>query len=275
MSSHKIQTAIWQEVAHPDNPFQAEQVFCHGYDLVNDLVKNSSWIDYLFLLISGRRANQIEKILLEKISIIIANPGIRDLSVRAAMNSGVGKAPPASVLTSALNVGAGQYMGSREIALTMKLWKKNFNQEKFVLLTQEKAEKDIWPELDHIPGFDPHGTVTSAVVITSLDQFKETITDGYLNWLYTNKSQLEKLASSPISLSSVVAAAFCDLKITEEQSEYLYLILRLPGAAAHAMEQRQLGWRNFPFFSESVQLESEPEPKKLPDIQHLVQQYIK
>ena len=29
----------------------------------------------------------------------------------------------------------------------------------------------------------------------------------------------------------------------------LYLLLRLPGAAAHALEQKQISHRNFPFFS--------------------------
>jgi citrate synthase len=36
----------------------------------------------------------------------------------------------------------------------------------------------------------------------------------------------------------------------------LYLLLRLPGAAVHALEQRDGGYKNFPFFS--VELENDP-----------------
>jgi citrate synthase len=32
----------------------------------------------------------------------------------------------------------------------------------------------------------------------------------------------------------------------------LYLLLRLPGAAAHALEQKQLGFKRFPFFHGAV-----------------------
>lgn len=59
-------------------------------------------------------------------------------------------------------------------------------------------------------------------------------------------------------MSGVAAAAFADLGFAAEQGEMLYLLLRLPGAAVHALEQRQCSYKKFPFF----QLELENDPAK-------------
>ncbi len=53
-------------------------------------------------------------------------------------------------------------------------------------------------------------------------------------------------------MSGVAAAAFRDLGLNAEQGEMLYLLLRLPGAAAHALEQKQVGFKRFPFFHGAV-----------------------
>jgi citrate synthase len=58
----------------------------------------------------------------------------------------------------------------------------------------------------------------------------------------------------------VAAAALIDLAFSPEQGEMLYLLLRLPGAAVHALEQQGYGWRRFPFFANSLKLENDPGP---------------
>ena len=40
----------------------------------------------------------------------------------------------------------------------------------------------------------------------------------------------------------------------------LYLMLRLPGAAVHALEQRKMGWKKFPFYSSAIELDDDPGP---------------
>ena len=45
-----IRTRIWQEEAEPDNAFAALSCHCHGYDVYGDLLKQASWIEYLFFL---------------------------------------------------------------------------------------------------------------------------------------------------------------------------------------------------------------------------------
>ena len=77
----------------------------------------------------------------------------------------------------------------------------------------------------------------------------------HLPWLQQNLAEIEVLAGCPLALSGVAAAAFSDLGLTPEQGEIMYLLLRLPGAAAHALEQRPLGYKKFPFGT--VELEEE------------------
>jgi citrate synthase len=67
---------------------------------------------------------------------------------------------------------------------------------------------------------------------------------------------LETATGLPLALSGVAAAALADLGFTPEQGEMLHLLLRLPGAAAHALEQRHYGHKKFPFFA--LELEDDP-----------------
>lgn len=273
-NSHKLETSIWHEVANENNPFQADEVYCHGFDVYNDLLTNASWTAYIYLLISGERATRAQLSLLEKSSIVLANPGIRDLGVRAAMNAGVGKAPSASTLIAALSAGSGQFSGGRELVLSMELWLKNISLEEFDLSIPCDDEKSIWPSLEHTPGFELHAERSAKFVDICLEQLADVSEGKYLQWLKRSKLALERKINQPLSLIGVLAAAFCDLDLSPQQSEYLFLILRLPGAAAHAMEQQKLGWQKFPFFQDTVNLVTDTEKSNLPDIENLVEGYI-
>jgi citrate synthase len=52
------------------------------------------------------------------------------------------------------------------------------------------------------------------------------------------------------------------LGFSPNEGEMLYLLLRLPGAAAHALEQDGYGYKQFPFYP--VELEDDPADKELP-----------
>jgi citrate synthase len=54
-------------------------------------------------------------------------------------------------------------------------------------------------------------------------------------------------------MTGVAAAALLDLGFTPDQGEMLHLLLRLPGAAAHALEQKEQGHKSFPFFALDLQ----------------------
>ncbi|NIX36083.1 MAG: citryl-CoA lyase, partial [Nitrospinaceae bacterium] len=58
------------------------------------------------------------------------------------------------------------------------------------------------------------------------------------------------------------SAAFTDLAFEPEQAEMLFLLLRLPGAAAHALEQRHVGHKRYPFFKDGLKLQNHPQAQK-------------
>lgn len=257
-----IYTKIWQEEVSDDNPFVADKCFCSGYDVYGQLLNKASWFEYIWLLFKLERAEPWQINLLEKVSIAIANPGIRDHSVRAAMNAGVGGSTSASALMAALAVGAGQLHGAREIFICMEWWKECGNEiTKWDLQIKNPPKMkraSVWGEIEHTPGFDPHGSVCAKPVIQTLNVLKDIRGEGNVAWLAENREILEKCSGSPLSMTGVIACAFDELGLTDEQAEMFYLFLRLPGAAAHALEQKKMGWKKYPFFGPAVKITNDP-----------------
>ena len=261
-----IHTKIWREEPEPDNPFAAKKCFCAGYDVYGDLLGKVSWVEYLYLLFKLEKPTNEQTKLLETIAVAIANPGIRDHSVRAAMNAGVGGSTAASALMAALAVGAGQYGGAREVYLVMQLWEKcsqDLDKWKEALLNPPKEERaDVWLPMEHPPGFDPNGVSCPTSVQQVLDKLGSiSAANSNLSWLTENQSNLEVAANFPFSFTGVIATAFTDLDLTQVQGEMLFLLLRLPGAGAHAIEQNKYGWKKYPFFMDNACITNDPGPE--------------
>ena len=268
MSMETIRTRIWQEEAEPDNAFAALSCHCHGYDVYGDLLVNASWVEYLFLLFRGEAPSSEQARLLEGLALALANPGPRDAAVHAAMCGGVGGSTSASCLMAALAVGAGASGGAREVRLAMEDWLARGID--LALWQMGLAAKpvddpaDVWPAPGHPAGFDPHGVRCTGPVMQTLAHLVEVGCGAgpgcgqSLSWLQANRSSLESAAGLPLAMSGVAAAALHDLGFTSAQGEMLHLLLRLPGAAVHALEQKDFGHKNFPFFQ--VELENDLGP---------------
>lgn len=106
--------------------------------------------------------------------------------------------------------------------------------------------------MEHAPGFDPHGTQCAKPVLQTLELLSNIGAGQQLPWLYVHRPELELAAGIPLAISAVAAAALRDLGLSAERGEMLYLLLRLPGAAAHALEQKGYGFKRFPFFHGAV-----------------------
>jgi citrate synthase len=252
-----IHTRIWREVAAPDNAFAAQKCWCAGYDVYGDLLRKATWIEYLFLLLRGERPTRTQAALLETLP--------RDASVSAAMNGGVAGSTYASCLMAALAAGAGQLGGAHEVALAMRLWAKAGMQLEAwqdALRNPPQDERlDIWQPMEHAPGFDPHGSSCALPVRQTLEYLAQTgAKDTELVWLLRHRPALEAAAQAPLSMSGVAAAALRQLGFSESQGEMLYLLLRLPGAAAHALEQEDNGVNKYPFFRDALQVMNDPGP---------------
>lgn len=264
---------FWEEVAEDDNPFATKEAYCHGYNVYEDVLQKATWFEYLYLMFKGRKPTQAQAKLLERLAIALANPGPREASVRAAMNGGVGGSTHAASLMAALAVGAGQYGGAQEVSVCVSLWKLNgfdFEKWKHALLNpNEFYQEDIWLPFEHAPGFDPNGIAFSSVNADILKVLCDLSESGALAWLSQNRERLETEIGYPLALSGIAAAALYDLGFDEKIAAYLYLILRLPGSAAHAIEQEGMGWKKFPFFADNIVLKNDPGFMGVPEIRGL------
>lgn len=255
MGEERIRTAIWQELPEPEDPFRAACCRCHGYDVYGELVGRARWSEFLLLLLTGERPAPEAAGLLEALAVALANPGPRDPSVRAAMNAAVSQAPPAAWLAAALAAGAGWEGGGGELRLALAWW--------WEAGTEGKAWRRLLagPSAERPPGFDPHARRCPRTVRQALEALAACSPGPHLPWLREHRGLLEEAAGLPLALAGVAAAACRDLGLRPEQGELLHLLLRLPGAAVHALEQAGIGWRGYPFFTGAVRLRSPEGPR--------------
>ncbi len=262
ISSMGINTAIWEEEAESDNPFAAGSCFCRGYDVYGELLGRASYFEYLYLLFKGARPKPEVAYAMERLAIAIANPGPRSPQVHAAMASSVAGSPAVASLMAALGPGAGTYDGAREVLLAMENWQScgmDLNEWQKTLTAPIKPSRPaIWPTPKHVAGFDPHGISAAKPVRQTLAYLSEILPNGELSWLNDHREALEGCTKIPLAMVGVIAAALINMGFTPTEGEMLTLLLRLPGAAAHALEQWQRGFRQFPFFE--VDLKNDPGP---------------
>ncbi|MDK9556206.1 citryl-CoA lyase [Marinobacter sp. M216] len=259
-TEYQYHSNIWLEEPEAENPFAARACYCRGYDVYGEVVRKAGWFEYLLLMFKGERPGTGEPELLEKLALVIANPGPREASVRAAMNAGVAGTNHSSALMAALAVGAGQYGGSQELSVCIGLWQEcSFDFDRWcarLLNPSDDERADIWLPMEHAPGFDPNGDVTPTPILQSLDLLVGLApANGALAWLKANRQALEQHVGYPLAMSGLAAAALVDLGMDPDQGSMLYLMLRLPGAAAHALEQKQMGWKKFPYYGPAIELD--------------------
>jgi citrate synthase len=259
-----MQSGIWLEEPEPDNPFAARAAFCHGYDVFGEMIGRASWADMIHLLFRGEAPSPSAALALDILAVALANPGPREPSVHAAMCGGVGGSVPAASLMAALAVGSGSLGGAREVALAMEGWRacgKDLEAWTARWANPSSEAASVWPSAAHPVGFDAHGTSTSTPVRQTLARLAALETSSRSAWLLDHLPAVERAAGRPLALTGVAAAALGDLGFSPEGGEMLYLLLRLPGAAAHALEQAGFGHKRFPFYEIDLDAGAESQPR--------------
>jgi citrate synthase len=252
-----IHTTIWDEA--PVSVASEQNIFarCHGYDVYGQLVGRCSLTQMLYLLFRGECPTETQVRMLDALSVALINPGPRDTSVHAAMSAGVAGSVPASWLMVALSVGAGRHGGSTDVRECMQLWTQLGPD---VLSWQQalvpRPAKHIWPACEYPAGHVRVGVNTGPTVLATLETLCRIggVSAVALRWLQAHHEALSEGLEGAMGFSFVAAMALTDLGFTAEEGELMYLMLRLPGAAVHALEQSQRGHRAFPF----------PQAEKLP-----------
>ncbi|WP_371324940.1 hypothetical protein VX159_05285 [Dechloromonas sp. ZY10] len=267
----QFHSRIWLEEASPDDPFTAERCYCSGYDVYGEIIKHASYIEYLYLLFCGERPDAASCRALEILALALANPGPRNPAVHAAMSAGVGGSPAAAALIAALAAGAGAAGGSREIYRCMEAWEAHPQTLTPWLAARQDgskpehpARREVWPDTGYCPGFAPNTRSCPLPVRQTLALLTACLPTQRLAWLQEHRESVEEEIGSPLGMTGVAAAALLDLGFSPSQGEMLTLLLGLPGAAAHALEQQEQGIRHFPFFGMNLLTDPEP-PSRTPD----------
>ena len=251
-----LQSRILLEEPEPDNPFAARAAFCSGYDVYGEMLGRATWADMTYLLFRGEAPSPAQAAALDILAVALSNAGPRDPAVHAAMCAGVGGSVAAASLMAALAVGSGSLGGSREVVLAMEAWRDCKTdlaawQRRWDSPAPEPA--GVWLPAEHPVGFDPHGVSTATPVKQTLDRLAALDDGSRCAWLLAHLVEMERAAGHPLAMTGVAAAALTDLGFAPAAGEMLYLLLRLPGAAAHALEQAELGHKRFPWYE--LQLE--------------------
>lgn len=260
-----IHTAIWQELPEVDNPFATRTALCRGYDVFGAMLGQARWIDMLWLLMRPELPAGPQRDVLEALAVALANPGPRDASVHAAMCSGVGGSPAASALIAALAVGAGRHGGARDVHDAMTMWQRcgpdlaawaGYN------AAHAGEAVEIYPERQHVPGFDPYGVNTATPVRQVLATLAHLGAGAATTWLHGHLDAAQEAIGYPLAMAGATACVLHDLGFTPDEGEMLTLLLRLPGAAAHALEQQQHGFKQFPFYKLELDPAANPREQK-------------
>lgn len=243
--SELIHTRIWDETPDPRSPFLGQNVRLFGYDYYGDLLGQARWVEMLWLLFTGEAPSRDQAELLERLAVALANPGPRDPSVHAAMCGGIGGSRPAAQLMAALAVASGDHGGAGELQRAMLAWQAC--DEDFASLPEAlavRADADgIWP------GFSPLARHTGTPVLRCLDTLSQQPLAHRLRHLRDTEVALCATATRGLSLTGIAAAALSDLGLSVVHGEALFLLLRLPGALAHGIEQSGKAHKQFPFFT--------------------------
>ncbi len=173
------------------------------------------------------------------------------------MNAGVGGSSRASALMAAVGVGAGNLGGGRDVYQWLEL-ARSLGRDADAWLARladpgSEDRIDVWLPMEHVPGFDPNGERCATPVLQTLDKLAGIYPGGMLEWLGSQRQALEAATGYPLAMSGVAGAALADLGLAPAQGEMMYMLLRLPGAAAHALEQEEYGWRQYPFFGPALE----------------------
>lgn len=260
MTTAIINSEFWQETAHIDDAFCTETAICCGYDVYGDMMQKATYFEYIYLMFKHERPTKKQLRAFEILAFALANPGPRDTSVHAAMGAGMSMSTSASFLIAALACSAGSNGGAREVYLSMQEWEQRRNNLNTWCEMLENptppTREEIWPTCEHPPGFSPYDRKCGKPVLQTLSALQGILNTENINFLEQNRLILEEKARHPLSMIGVTAACLTDLGFPPHVGEVLTLLLRLPGAAAHALEQNKLGFRQFPFFE--IDLQNDP-----------------
>lgn len=249
--AEKLSTSIWQEIAGEQNPYLAESIRCHGYDVL-ELIRSRDYLDMFFLLFRGELPEAREKRLLEIAAMGLINPGPRHPATRAAITAAASKTHPDHFLSASLCVLSGGAGGSAEVSAAMKFLRDNKQTAPDVLASRLLHQVNVNCETDRnaMPGFGSHFGGRDPIPPQWVHLvISEGLAGEYLRWAAEFSEALAAQRAGLLT-TGFAAAVFMDLGLPREAGGGLFQILCLPGILAHGAEFYRKPVTSVPFLSE-------------------------
>jgi citrate synthase len=247
----KASTQIWKEIPSKDNPYIAEKVLCHGYELL-ELSRHRDYIDILYLLFLGELPDAGQHKLLESLAILLCNPGPRHNATRAAMMAGAGKTQSSHILPVSLSILSGAHLGAAEVQASMQFLKQNLKKEPIKITSElcESVDQNKERSIHIAPGY---GAIYGGIDLLSKDIANEICNLKYagaaLKWGNVFSGELNRYGYGWLS-TGIAAATFVDMDIDSMSGAALYQLISAPGLLAHGLEMCKKPGNPMPFLSQ-------------------------
>ena len=219
------------------NPYIAQSCRCYGYDVL-DLAGKCSFPEVVYLLFRGELPSSQEAELLEKLMIAFINPGPRNPASRAAMLAGVSKAAPSALLPIALNIFSGNHMGSGNVEMTVRFFRRNhkISPDKIIDgytdLNKKKTEL-VW---EPIPGFGRRFGGIDEYIEKTASMIGELSGSGKVfEWASAVAEKLHEFNMGWLA-TGVASAVLSDLGFHPKAAAGIYQLIAAPGLLAHGLE---------------------------------------
>lgn len=264
-----ITSSIWQETAHPDNRYLADECYLRGIPFFTDtgILKNAGAFELLFFAYTGRRPKHWEIELLEKMTVSAMTIGPRSYPARAALAAGAGHSTTASMIIASTAAGSGQLGGGRELMILLEYWLR-FGTDTNAWLAQLKIVQSdgecrdtdvndvlsVWPPIAYPPGHDPNISSSIPAVAAALKLLADLSQGSALPWLAQHRETLENSVNMPLALVAVIAAGFHDLEFKPTVAEFFWLWMLNMASGLHGIEQMTHGADKYPLFPQGIKL---------------------
>ena len=227
--AERTSTKIYLEQASADNPYIANTVFCHGYD-VNELMAKRSLTDVFYLLFRGELPSPTQAQLLQQLMIALINPGPRHPATRAAMNAGIGKTDPAHILPIGSALLGGEHQGGGLVGDAMRFLRKQQQSDAAACAAAHLASATP------IPGFGAYYGGIDVLANKHAAQLAQLPGAGAaLQWGHHLSSALAANGMGWL-MPGVAAAVLADLGFSPKMGVCLYQLMGAPGLVAHGLE---------------------------------------
>ncbi|MBI3890309.1 MAG: hypothetical protein HY303_02115 [Candidatus Wallbacteria bacterium] len=244
--SQRLRTSIWKEEPRPGNQFYPERSLCHGYDFYGELLGERPFAHVAYLLLRSELPGPREAAALDLLMTAVINPGPRHWASRAAMNGAVGGTSIGNCVLAGLGTLQGEYHGAQCVAdaTAMLRWAVGPGN-----VEPSGAGAALTLRYPGLPGFGLLYSERDGRAERLVELLKSKDLVGPATKLaLAAEEDIARERLIWLTLPGVFAAGCVDLGLTEDQAAGLFLISSAPGILAHAAEQRNRRWNEYPIY---------------------------